>query len=169
LVQLNSGVPLFDILVNISKGDYGGVSKEFSMAVKEINAGKPQIETLEEMAAINPSLFFRRAVWQLVNGMKSGADMSGIVNEIINLLSEEQILQIQKYGSQLNPLAMFYMLMVVIAPSLGMTFLIILSSFISLSEPATKLVFWVLYGIVIFFQIMFMGIIKSKRPNLLGE
>ncbi len=169
LVQLNSGVPLFGILVNIAKGDYGEVSKEFSKAVKEINAGKPQIETLEEMAAINPSLFFRRAIWQLVNGMKSGADMSNVVNEVIDSLSEEQILQIQRYGSQLNPLAMFYMLMVVIAPSLGMTFLIILSSFIALSDFATKMIFWGLYGIVIFFQIMFMGIIKSKRPNLLSE
>lgn len=169
LIQLNSGVPLFDILVSISKGDYGEVSKEFSRAVKEINAGKPQIETLEEMAAINPSLFFRRAIWQLVNGMKSGADMASVVNEVINSLSEEQILQIQRYGSQLNPLAMFYMLIVVIAPSLGMTFLIILSSFISLSEFSTKLVFWVLYGIVIFFQIIFMGIIRSRRPNLLRD
>ncbi|MEA2036371.1 MAG: type II secretion system F family protein [Nanoarchaeota archaeon] len=169
LVQLNSGVPLFDILVNISKGGYGGVSKEFSKVVKAINAGKPQIETLENMAAINPSLFFRRAIWQLVNGMKSGANMSNVINEIINLLSEEQILQIQRYGSRLNPLAMFYMLMVVIVPSLGMTSLIILASFISLSEFATKFMFWGLYGFVIFFQIMFMGIIKSKRPNLLGD
>lgn len=169
LVQLNSGVPLFNILVNISKGAYGEISEEFSKVVKEINAGKPQIEALEDMAAINPSLFFRRAIWQLVNGMKSGGDMATVVNEIINLLSEEQILQIQRYGSKLNPLAMFYMLMVVIVPSLGMTFLIIISSFISLSEFATKAIFWGLYGIVIFFQIMFMGIIKSKRPNLLGE
>ena len=169
LIQLNSGVPLFDILVSISKGEYGQISKEFSKVVKEINAGRPQIESLEDMAAINPSLFFRRAVWQIVNGMKSGADMSNVVNEIINSLSEEQVLQIQKYGSQLNPLAMFYMLAVVIAPSLGMTFLIILSSFISLSEFITKVIFWSLYGIVVFFQIMFMGVIKSRRPNLLKD
>ncbi len=169
LVQLNSGVPLFNMLVSISEGSYGEVSKEFSKAVKNINAGNPQIVTLEDMAAINPSLFFRRAIWQLVNGMKSGSDMSNVVNEIINLLAEEQILEIQRYGSQLNPLAMFYMLVVVIGPSLGMTLLIVLSSFISLSETSTKLIFWSLYGIVIFFQIMFMGAIKSKRPNLLSD
>jgi len=169
LVQLNSGVPLFDILVNISKGDYGEISKEFSRAVKEINAGSSQVHTLEEMAATNPSLFFRRAVWQLVNGMKSGADMSRVINETINLLSEEQVLQIQRYGSQLNPLAMFYMLLVVIMPSLGTTFLIILSSFVSMPGKITKMIFWGLYAVIIFFQLMFMGVIKSKRPNLLGE
>lgn len=169
LIQLNSGIPLFNILVNISKEDYGEISKEFNKAIKEINTGKPQAEALEEMAAINPSLFFRRAIWQLVNGMKSGADLAAVLNEVINSLAEEQILQIQRYGSQLNPMAMFYMLAVVIAPSLGMTFLIMLSSFISLSESATKLIFWGVYGGVVFFQFMFMGVIKSKRPNLLGD
>src|SRR3989344_5972338 len=44
LVQLNSGVPLFDILVNISLSDYGEISNEFKRAVKKINAGKPQGE-----------------------------------------------------------------------------------------------------------------------------
>lgn len=167
LIQLNSGVPLFNILVNISEGGYGEVSNEFYRIVKEINGGKPQIEALEEIAAINPSVFFRKAIWQIVNGMKSGTDLAIILEETINLLSEEQILQIQMYGSQLNPLAMFYMLIVVIAPALGITFLIILSSFISLSEFATKMIFWGFYGIVFFFQIMFIGIIKSRRPNLL--
>ena len=169
LIQLNSGVPLFESLVNISRGDYGEVSKEFAKSVREINAGRPQLETLEEIAAVNPSTFFRRAIWQLINGMKSGANMSSVIDEISKLLSEEQILQIQKYGSQLNPLAMFYMLAVVIAPSLGMTFMIVISSFIALPEVATKLMFWGVYGMVVFFQIMFMGIIKSKRPNLLGS
>ncbi|MBI2140378.1 type II secretion system F family protein [Candidatus Woesearchaeota archaeon] len=169
VVQLNAGVPLFDAIVNIANSDYGGVSTEFSRAVKSISAGNPQIEALEEIAAVNPSLFFRRAIWQLVNGMKSGADISRVINEIISSLSEEQLLQIQRYGSQLNPLAMFYMLVVVIVPSLGMTFLIILSSFISLDEQTTKTIFWALLGIVVFFQIMFMGIIKSKRPNLLSD
>lgn len=169
LVQLNSGVSLFHVLLNISKNEYGGVSTEFGSAVKEIQTGKPQLEALEEIGSANPSIFFRRAIWQIVNGMKSGADMVSVIGEIINSLAEEQVLQVQKYGGQLNPLAMFYMLVAVIMPSLGMTFLIIISSFINLSTFATKLIFWGLYGFVIFFQLMFLGIIKSKRPNLLGE
>lgn len=169
LVQLNSGVPLFQILVNVSKSDYGAVSVEFSKAVREINTGRHQIEVLEEMATKNPSVYFRRAIWQIVNGMKSGADLSNVITEVISALSEEQVIQIQRYGSQLNPLAMFYMLVAVILPALGTTFLIIISSFIALSSEMTKMVFWGLYASVLFFQIMFMGIIKSKRPNLLGD
>jgi hypothetical protein len=101
--------------------------------------------------------------------MKSGSDMARVINEVIISISEEQVLQIQRYGSQLSPMAMFYMLVAVILPSLGMTFLIILSSFIALSGGALKIVFWGLFGLVLFFQFMFLGIIRSRRPNLLGD
>ena len=169
MVQLNSGVPLFNILINISGENYGEVSKEFSKVVKKISSGISQIDVLDEMASKNPSLYFRRAIWQLVNGMKTGSDTAIVVKQIIKALSEEQLIQIQHYGGQLNPLAMFYMLITVILPSLGMTFLIIISSFIATSEIITKLIFWGLYGFVFFFQIMFIGIIKTKRPTLLGK
>ncbi len=168
-IQINSGIPLFDSFVNISKEDYGEISKEFGRAVRNINAGSSQVEALEDLASVNPSLLFRRGIWQLINGMKSGSDIGGVLAEILTLLSEEQVLQIQRYGSQLNPLAMFYMLAVVIGPSLGMTFMIILSSFIGLDEVGIKVMFWGLYGSVFFFQIMFMGMIKAKRPNLLSD
>ncbi|MBI4149029.1 type II secretion system F family protein [Candidatus Woesearchaeota archaeon] len=167
-IQLNSGVPLFDVLVVISTEKYGEISSEFRKAVRKINTGASQVEVLEEMAANNPSLFFRRAIWQIANGMKSGAEISTIIQQAINALSQEQVIEIQRYGSQLNPLAMFYMIMVVILPSLGMTFLIMILSFFSASEFLTKVIFFALYGAVTFFQIMFLGIIKTKRPNLLG-
>lgn len=169
LIQLNSGVPVFNILVNISAGNYGDLSGEFEKAVKEINAGMSQIEALEQMGSNNPSMLFRRAIWQLANGMKAGADMGAVMGEIINALNEQQVIQIQNYGAQLSPLAMFYMLMAVIVPSLSVTFIIVIASFISLAPEMVKMIFWGLLAIVIFMQMMFLGIIKSRRPNLLAE
>ena len=166
-VQLNSGIPLFSILVNISKGDYGEVSKEFDRVVKEVNAGKSQVDALEDLALRNPSVLFRRSVWQLVNGMKEGSDISSLIAEVIRAVSDEQLTQIQRYGGQLSPLALFYMLIAIIAPSLGTTFIIILSSFINLSPLMTKLVFYGLLVLTMFFQVMFLGMIKTRRPSLL--
>lgn len=168
LIQLNSGVPLFDILVNISNSNYGAISDEFRKAIKEINTGKSQLEAIEDLATKNPSLLFRRAIWQIANGMKAGSDMGIVIKEILHSLAEEQAIQIQRYGSQLNPLTMFYMLIAVIVPALSITFAIIIASFLNLSEVTTKLIFWGMFGTVSFFQIMFLGIIKSRRPNLLG-
>lgn len=166
-IQLNSGVPVFNALANVSAGDYGAVSTEFKKAIKEINAGKPQAEALEEIASVNPSVMFRRTIWQIVNGMKAGSNLVSVIDEATKGISEEQVIQIQKYGSQLSPLAMFYMLIAIIIPALSVTFVIIISSFIALSEGGIRLVFGSIFGIIIFFQIMFMGLIKSRRPNLL--
>ena len=167
-VELNAGVPLFSILVNISIGGYGEVSREIGKAVKEINSGRDQIETLEDMALRNPSVLFRRSLWQIVNGMKTGADIASLIKDVINGISDEQLTQIQKYGGQLSPMALFYMLIAVIAPSLGTTFIIVLSSFIALSENVVKLIFYSILIITIFLQIIFMGMIKSRRPTLMS-
>ncbi|MBI3622888.1 type II secretion system F family protein [Candidatus Pacearchaeota archaeon] len=167
MVQLNSGVPIFRILVNISEADYGIVSAEFKKVVKEINSGVSQIDAIEKYAKINTSKYFRRVLWQISNGMRSGSDMSIVIDEEIKSLSEEQAIQIQSYGSKLNPLIVFYMIIAIILPSLGITFLIIISSLLGIEESIIKVVFFLIFAVVIFIQIMFLGIIKSRRPSLL--
>lgn len=167
LVQLNSGIPLFSALVNISSSNYGELSMEFKKAVKKINSGFPQEEVLEELAKKNPSPFFRRTLWQISNGMKAGSDMSIVIKDTIKALNEEQLIQIQNYGNKLNPLIVFYMLISVIIPSLSITFLTIISSMINLNRNMAIMMFIGLFVFVVLIQIMFLGMIKSRRPSLL--
>lgn len=167
MVQLNSGVSIFRILVNIAESNYGEVSEEFKKIIKEINSGMSQVEAIEKYAKLNTSKYFRRVLWQISNAMRSGSDMGIVMREEINSLSEEQAIQIQSYGSKLNPLIVFYMLIAVVLPSLGITFLIIISSLLSVNSTVLKLVFIMAFIFVVFIQIMFLGIIKSRRPSLL--
>lgn len=167
LVQLNSGVPIFRILVNLSGSGYGEVSNEFRKAVREINSGKPQIEAVESLGNRTNSLYFRRVLWQISNGMRAGSDMSIVIKEGISNLTKEQMIQIQNYGNKLNPLIMFYMLLAVILPALGITFLTIIASMINLSSDIVKTLFIAVFAVVVIMQIMFLGIIKTRRPSLL--
>lgn len=167
LVQLNSGVPLFSILVNLSMAEYGFLSNEFRKAVRRINAGLPQMDVLEELGEKNSSVFFRRALWQISSGLRAGSDISIVISESIKALNEEQLIQIQNYGNKLNPLIMFYMLISVIIPALSITFLTIISSMVNLPELTTMLLFVSLFVFVVLIQIMFLGMIKSVRPSLL--
>jgi hypothetical protein len=57
------------------------------------------------------------------------------------------------------------MMVAVIIPSLGVTFLMVLSSFAKI--PVTEKMFWAILAFVAIFQFMFLGILKSKRPNLI--
>jgi len=167
LVQLNSGVPLFSILVNISSAEYGELSLEFKKAVKKINTGRPQVDVLDEMGEKNSSRYFRRTLWQISNGMKAGSDVSVVVQESMRSLNEEQLLQIQNYGNKLNPIIMFYMLISVILPALSITFLTVVSSLVNLSRSITTSMFIGLFVFVILIQIMFLGVMRSIRPSLL--
>ncbi len=167
LIQLNAGIPLFTILVNISSAEYSALSDEFKKAVKKINAGMPEIEVLEQLGKKNSSLHFRRTIWQISNGMRAGSDISIVIEESIKSLEEEQILQIQNYGNKLNPLVMFYMLITIILPSLGITFFTIISSLVNLPQFMTALLFVALYVFILIIQFSFLGLIKSARPSLL--
>jgi len=167
LVQLNSGVPIFRILVNISESDYGEVSLEFEKITREMSAGVPQIDAIEDHGKRTSSKYFKRVLWQISNGMRAGSDMGIVIRQGIRSLSDEQAIQIQNYGGKLNPLVMFYMLMAVIIPSLGITFLVIISSLLNIPGGVIKLIFFGIFGVVVFMQVMFLGVIKAGRPSLL--
>jgi len=168
LVQIRSGVPIFNAMASVAMGNYGAIADEFKLVVEKVNSGRPVVEVLEEMAVRNPSIYFRRALWQLVTSLKSGSDVGKNLEDVIRSLSKEQLVEIGRYKSILNPLSMMYMMVAVIAPSLGITMLIILSFFPGMDKLSDKTIFWGLLVGVVFMQFVFLGIIKSKRPNLIG-
>jgi flagellar protein FlaJ len=161
-IQIKSGVPLFDGLVSVSNANYGLISDEFKKAIKRISTGSPEVETLEEIAIKNPSLHFRRIIWQITNAIKSGSDLGETLDSMVVNFSDEQKIAIRKYGSQLNPLAMMYMMTAVILPNLGITFLLIISSFTGF--VVSKMIFWLILVAMGIFQFSFIGIIKNRRP-----
>ena len=164
LIQVKSGVPLFEGMVSLSRGDYGAVSEEFAKCTKEIGTGTSEVEAINNMAMRNPSLHFRRILWQLANAMRAGSDVGNALTVLVENLSSEQRTEIRKYGSQLNPLALMYMMFTVIMPSLGITFLFIMSSFSGLEIP--KVIFYIILFSISIFQFMFLGLIKSRRPAI---
>lgn len=163
LIQVRSGVPLFDAMVGVTEG-YGDISREFKKIVKEINSGKKQEEVLNHAAKRNPSLHFRRALWQVVNALQGGSDVAKALDAITDNFAERQIDEINRYGEKLNPWTMLYMIVAVIMPSLGITFLIILTSFTGIQVP--KIIFpLILMGLSVF-QFFFMGFVKGQRPSV---
>jgi flagellar protein FlaJ len=165
-VEIKSGVSLFDSLNIIAQGDYGALSTEFKKAVQEIETGTMEEVALEKIARYNPSLFFRRSIWQIINGMKAGADVSNVMEELVSTMIREEKLQITRYGNSMRLLSLMYMMLGVIIPSLGITFLIILSSFPQMQLG--ELLFWLLLIFIVVGEFMYLGILKSKTPNLMG-
>lgn len=164
LVQVKSGVPLFNAIVTVSEKDYGEMSVQMKKLVKEIQTGTPLETALDAMALESYSENFRRILWQITNSMKSGVEISDTMHNVIENLTQDQRISIRRYGSQLNPLTLVYMMVAVILPALGITLMIVMSSFSGTSVP--KSMFFVLLFAVTAFQFVFIGMIKTKRPSV---
>ncbi len=161
IIELESGVPLYNSIVNVSKS-YDVIGKHFKEIVDKIDVGTPMEEAITETIEITPSNHFRKLLWQILNSLKTGADISKSLSSVVDQISEEQIIEVREYGRKLNPIAMFYMILAVVMPSIGVIMLIILATFISFKVDLALLLF--IAGLIGFMQFMFYSIIKSQRP-----
>jgi pilus assembly protein TadC len=165
LIELQSGVPLFDAMLGISR-DYGPVSEEFNKVVEKVTLGVPLGAALHDVAENNPSPYFNRLALQLANSLASGADVATTLEASLGQISKEQVNELKAYGQKLNPLVMFFMIFGIIMPSLGVAFLIMLVSFIGSSGvsfgPAA--LFGILACIAII-QFIFLSMVESSRPR----
>lgn len=161
LIHVKSGVPLFEALASACDG-YGEVSVEFRKMVKKINGGIPLQAAFEEAGKASPSQQMKRVLWQVSNALKVGTDVGKALEEMIDDLTKEKIDEIKRYGQELSPWSMIYMLAAIVLPSLGITMMLVIISFLGIAVPRV-----VFAGVVIFiigFQLFFMDFVRSRRP-----
>lgn len=164
-VQLTAGVPLFDTLVNISRGQYGECSVIADGIVQEVQSGKAVIDVLDDVGMWSPSDYLRKVVWQIVNAVRSGSDMVRALDAISNDIRIQKENKIKAYGQELNLWGLIYLMVAVIVPSMGVTLLVILSSFMG-GGVIDETLFWTIMVGLIIFQIIFITFVSSKRPEV---
>jgi pilus assembly protein TadC len=162
MVQVSSGVPLYNAIADIALTKKNDVAYEFEKIIKLTQQGVGLSHALEENASKNPSHFYKMAILQIANSLRSGTDIAKAISEIITSITKEQRISMKIYSSQLNILTMIYMILTIILPTLGIVLLVILSNFVSLilSLPLYVLLLVVLTLI----QYLFVGLIESRRP-----
>ncbi len=168
-IQVSSGIPVYNALVAVARGRYGSISSEFKITIDDISAGKPMVEALEDLSMRNPSPYFQKIVWQMINTMSTGGSLKDNLDDIVKTISRDQMTSLKTYGARLSPLSMAYMLVAVILPSLGITVLITISSLPNMSANLSENVLWMLLGFALIMQTQFIMIIGSTRPNLIGD
>lgn len=166
MVQLSSGVSLYNAMLNVSKSGYGRISEEFAQVVQDMNTGVPQDRALESMAMRTESEFLRRTTWQIVTALKAGASLQNTLSSIMQALKKYQAQNIKSYAQELNLWILIYVVVSVAIPSLGVTLLVILSTFggIGLNE---FFVTFLLAGCLVS-ELALIEFIKVRRPVLRG-
>lgn len=161
-LQIESGVTLYNAMLNVAQGNYGYASRAFATTVRDINNGVSEKKALERMALRSRSEYLKKIVWQLLTALDSGAPLNDTLRKIVDNLMVDRRQVVKDFSASLNFLVLMYMLISAALPSIGMTFLILLSTFsgIGLSEEAYLVI---LFGAFLG-QIGLIGYINSTRP-----
>lgn len=163
IIELESGVPLYTTFENLAK-NYETIGPYFQEIVDKAYFGTAMEDAMNEVIAITPSSNLRQVLWQILNSFSTGSDVTHSLMSVLDQIGREQQISIKEYGRKLNPLAMFYMMAAIIVPSLGVTMMSVMASFMGLNiSLPILLVMVVLLG---FMQFMFLAVIKSSRPPM---
>ena len=163
IIGLESGVPIHKIFEQMEK-NYEHIGYYFGEILTKVYLGTSMEDAINEAILVSPSPNLRRILWQVLNSMKTGKEIGPSLNSVIDQIVREQDIAIKDYGKKLNPMAMFYMIIAIIVPSLGITMMVILASFMGLKVSMPYLlVLAILVGLV---QFMFLSMIKSSRPSI---
>ncbi len=163
-IDATSGVPLYNILVNVAKADYGTISEDMDRAVRGISTGEREINALEKIAQRTSSESFKRILWHLSSTMRTGVGITLALDNSINLMISEQIRKIKEYGASLNFYLLLYLLFAAVIPSIVITFFAILSAF-----GIFSITFDLLFGLVVvssLFQFMLIGLMRAGKPSI---
>jgi flagellar protein FlaJ len=163
IIEIESGVPLYEAFRNVAR-NYESIGVYFQELVERIDLGTPMDDALNEMIAITPSPELRKMLWQVLNSLKTGSEVARALSAVLDQVVREQEIAVKEYGRKLNPLALFYMMIAIIVPSLGTIMLIVLTSFLGFN--LSMVVYIVIAGLIGFMQFMFLAVIRSSRPPM---
>jgi pilus assembly protein TadC len=163
LLQISAGKPLYDSMVAVSELGYGELSKEFSKTIKQIQSGVSMDKALENMVIRSNSEYLKKTIWQLISVIKSGSNLKVSLKIIIADLLANQKDKIKSYSQELNMWSLVYMMFAVAGPTIGFTFLLIMSA-TGLAGDIGPSAFIYFSIACIVLQYIIIGLIQSRRP-----
>jgi pilus assembly protein TadC len=163
LIKLNSGTPLVNALIEASKSE-GVAGKYFGEIVRDIELGTPLEEAIDRATRTSPSKHWRKILFQISNALRLGIDVSHSLESVLEDIQNDYLLQIQRYGKKLSTMTLFYLLLAIVFPSLGMTIFVVLISFTSI--PLSGGFFIAVLTVVTFIQVVFLQTFRAIRPQV---
>jgi len=161
VLDLKANAPVFDALQNLSDNfeEIGTYLKDITTRIK---LGSSMEATLNESVELVPSENLRVLLWQLINHLQTGADITKTLETIVKEIVERQKIEFKKYGKRLNVLSLFYMIVAIILPTIGFTMIAAALIFMGIKMSVGIVVgFWVIFTVS---QLMFLAMSGGNRP-----
>ncbi len=119
--ELKAGIGLYRTIQIISSADYGVLSEEFARTTSEIEEGTDAKDALRNMAFRVQSLGLRNALMHVVRAMKTGGNLSDVMNEIAEDIAAEERNQIREFAEKMNFYGILFIFIGIVFPSMMLT------------------------------------------------
>jgi pilus assembly protein TadC len=137
--------------------------KYFGKIAAEIYLGKNLDHAIEDAIRNSPSHSFRRVLEPIKNSIRTGAPIEKNLIATLEDLTQEKIVEIERYEKRLAPISMFYMIFGTILPAIGVVVMTVLLSVLGLKITFFPFLFIMLI-LVIIMQLVFLQVFKAIRP-----
>lgn len=115
---LSAGVGIAEAMVSVANADYGPISEEFDLMIRDMHGGTSFEDALmrfeERMASENVS----RVVKQILRATKFGGNLADILYKLAEDFSFEYRMKLVEYIQKVNGVAFVYMFITIIMPTL---------------------------------------------------
>jgi len=169
---LRAGVDLYKVVRTVAVADYGVLSQELTKTVMEVEEGQDIKDALRALALRTKSFALKNAVSHLLRALKSGGNLSEVMNTIADDVSYEILSEIESFSGKMNFLGVVYIFVGIVVPVMtailsgirnaplgtNVSFL----DALPLTPVIILLLFLVAFPMILFGIIMY---VKSIRPN----
>jgi len=113
---LKAGIGLYRALQTVAAADYGAASEELAQTIAEIEEGTDAKDALKHLALRTQSKPLRSALIHIVRAMKTGGNLSEIMNEIAEDVGFELRNKIRDFSERMNFYGVIYIFVAIVAP-----------------------------------------------------
>lgn len=161
--QLKAGLSFYKALSSLAKAEYGLLSREFEIVLRDLDSGLSSEEALKLLTQRVKSEGLRKAVLQIIRAMKTGGNLSVVISEIADDVSFETRQQIRDFTEKLNLVSILYIMLGIVMPVV----VAILAAVLQIPFFAGAVPGWFVYagfGLSVAFMVLIVYITRKMEP-----
>ncbi|MFA6268800.1 MAG: type II secretion system F family protein [archaeon] len=114
--ELRAGIGLYKTIQAVTAANYGLLSEEFARTIAEVEEGTDTSIALKHMALRTQSRALRSALNHIIRAMRIGGNLSNIISEIAEEVSEEMKNKINTFSQKMNFFSVIFIFACIVLP-----------------------------------------------------
>lgn len=114
--ELKAGIGLYKTIQAVTAADYGILSEEFARTITEIEEGTDTSVALKHLALRTQSKPLRSAINHMLRAIRVGGNLSNIMNEIAEDVSDDLKNRINSFAQKMNFFAVIFIFICIVLP-----------------------------------------------------